>query len=105
MLGGHAAIATHKTMLRLVWDRTPIPIVASARAGSALAAPRNGDHDAAPPPVSLPSGADALKRALDTPGQEIGKLANQAWMRSAMLWRVATAAVRLVSGRPPCTGS
>src|SRR4051812_29393412 len=61
-------------MLRLVWDWTPI--VASARAGPALAAPivRNGNHDAAPPPGALPSGADALKRALNTPGPEKGNL-------------------------------
>src|SRR4051812_7051210 len=70
MLSGHAAIVTHKTMPRFVWDL--IPIVASARADPALAAliVRNGNHDAAPPPVSLPSGADALKRALDTPRPE-----------------------------------
>jgi hypothetical protein len=35
---------------------------------------------------------------LDAPGAEKG-MADQAWTRSAMLWWIAMAAVRLVSGR------
>src|SRR4051794_8382237 len=75
MLGGHAAIVTQ--------DYAPICLgldpnsrdsrVCSRRPSAGCPYRTYGNHDAAPP-VSLPSGADALKRALDTPGPEKGNL-------------------------------